>query len=113
MTTFDFSLHAAPSDHDWQRRFTNDKCPPTLLDFEPYGISGWAAHSAYVTWADNEEIERHTPDWCLHVAACSRMQLLVLIKAFAKALPQVDEATLSKAVSQFDGEHFVVQIAEF
>ncbi|WP_146139347.1 hypothetical protein [Simplicispira suum] len=113
MTTFDFSLHAAPGEPDWQRRFTNDKCPPTLLEFEAYGISGWAAHSAYVTWADKEKIKRNTPDWCLHVAACSRMQLLVLINAFAKALPQVDEATLFKAVSQLNGEHFVVRIAEF
>lgn len=113
MTTFNFSVHASPKDERWQENFSNDSSPPVLLDLEPYGISGWAAHSVYVYWADEEGIKRHTPDWCLHVAACAHPQLLKFFEACSSAIPSVDLTALISAASKLQGDRFVVRILEY
>jgi hypothetical protein len=113
MTTFDFSIHAAPASKNWHRDFTNDSSELTLLDLQPWGISGWGAHQAFVNWANDERIDRHTPDWCLHVAACSREQLMRFTDACTRNQPIEARDALKSEVSQLPGDRFVIRILEF
>jgi len=113
VTTFDLSIHDAPQGKNSHRSFTNDDAPKLLLDLGKYDIAGWDAHSKYVSWADEERIKRHTPDWCLHVAACSRKQLMRLIEAWATAGSGANGPALRIAAAALIGEKFVIRVLEF
>lgn len=120
MTTFDFSIYKAPPGRNWRTRFQNEPDEDAQLEcvvgnLGTYGIDGWEGFGAFHSWVQNEGIKSYTPDWCLHVAKCSRPQLLRFADTCLerKISSAANHAAFVHAIDPLLGKLFVIQILEF
>lgn len=116
MTTFDFSIHKAPSGRNWHKQFSNNACPTAVVgNLGPYGIHGWNGTSVFSQWLQNEGLKKYQPDWCLHVAKGSRKQILAFadIALEMKLSGATEHAALIRAIESSNEVRFVIQVTEF
>ncbi len=117
MTTFDFSIYEGPPGRNWSKRFGNSGSNPKHLvgSLERYGLWGWDGHRIYSTWVGKERLASDLPDWCLHVARCTRRQLTRLADACLAEgrCDIVSHAAFLRQIDMLAGSHFVVCVREF